>query len=146
MTSSDELHRLWLAVEAIVGDSEIALEARGDDRATLAKHEPSEVELDAYAAAVAPDQLTSQRATVDSIIRDEWQRARAAKPVRTVAKREPVSPSLSRAELLAMVEQLRGAHPQQFAQHYRNLDAMSDETLRALVEDMLALLHDEEAP
>jgi hypothetical protein len=143
-TDDDQLRRDWLLIEAIVGDAGVELWELDDGAPDLAPHEPTEAELDQLAAAVTPAQLAEQRAAVDALIREEWQQARAAKPVRTTRKRETLSPSMSRVELLAMVEQLHAAHPGQFAQHYRNLDGMTDETLRALVEDMLALVDDDE--
>ncbi len=138
----DELRQLWLAIEAIVGDSEIELADLDDSAPSLSRHEPTEVQLDRWAAEVAPAELAAQRHTVDALIREEWQRARERKPARQPSKRPSLAADLSRGELLAMVQQLQAAHPQQFAQHYRNLDSMTDATLRALVEDMLALVND----
>lgn len=145
MSDDDKLQRDWLLIEKIVGDSGAELHDVDDGAPELAPHEPSEAELDELAAALTPSQLAEQRAAVDALIREESERARVVKPARTAAKRAPLPPSLSRVELLAMVDQLRTAHPGQYAQHYRNLDGMTDETLRALVEDMLALAGDDEA-
>ncbi len=145
MSDDDKLRRDWLLIEKIVGDSGVELHEIDDGAPELAPHEPGEAELDELAAAVTPAQVAEQRSAVDALIREEWERARAARPVRTAAKRRPLPPSLSRVELLAMVEQLRAAHPGQFAQHYRNLDGITDETVRALVEDMLALAGDDDA-
>lgn len=145
MTSKeDQALQDWLFLEQIVGDSGIELREIDDGAAELAAHEPSEAELGELAAAVTTDQLAKQRASADELIRENWRRAGARRPVRTT-KREPLRPDISRLELLAMIQQLSTAHPGQFAQHYRNLDDMTDETLRALVEDMLALVDDDEA-
>lgn len=146
MTSKDDqAQQDWLFLEQIVGDSGIELREIDDGSAELAAHEPSDAELGELAAAVTPEQLADQRAAVDAVMREEWERARSKRPVRTTSKREPLRPDMPRLELLAKVRQLSEAHPGQFAQHYRNLDDMTDETLRALVEDMLALVDDDEA-
>src|SRR5262249_15329261 len=142
MTSDAETRKLWLQIEAIVGDSEIELAHLDDGDPVLATHEPTEAELDELAGKVDPAALAAQRTNVDALVREAWERARERTPVRH-NKRVPLAPNLSRADLLAMVAQLQSAHPQQFAQHYRNLDDMSDENLRALVEDMLALINDD---
>jgi len=141
MATDDEARRAWLAIEAIVGDSEIELDDLDDGDPVLAPHEPSDAQLAEWAAEVSPAKLAAQREGVDALIREAWAQARATRPTRAVARRT-LSPGLSRVELLAMVAQLHATHPGQFAQHYRNLDDMSDETLRALVEDMLALVDD----
>ena len=146
MTIDDrELRRRWLALEQIVGDSGFELWDEDDRTADLAAHEPSEAELRALAATVTPEDLATQRAAVDELIRQEWQRGREARETRPMRAGGRVSApaTASRVDLLAMVTQLRAAHPGQFAQHYRNLDELDDDTLRALVEDMLALADDE---
>lgn len=142
-TDDEEARRAWLAIEAIVGDSEIELDDDDDGDPVFAAHEPTDEELRTWAAAVSPTALAAQREAVDLLIREAWSQARATKPIRRVSARQTLAPGMPRVELLAMVAQLHAAHPGQFAQHYRNLDEMSDETLRALVEDMLALVDDE---
>lgn len=142
-TDDDEARRAWLAIEAIVGDCEIELDDLDDGDPVLAPHEPTDEELAAWSAEVSPADLAAQRETVDALIRDAWAEARTTKPMRRMSARETLTPGMSRVELLVMVAQLQAAYPGQFAQHYRNLDDMSDETLRALVEDMLALVDDE---
>ncbi len=145
MTSrEDDARRDWLFIEQIVGDSGFELWEIDDGDAALAPHEPSEAEVDELAAAVTHEQIDAQRAAVDAIIRERGLRARTTKPVRT-PQRAPLRADMTRLELLAMVRQLSAAHPGQFAQHYRNLDDMTDDTLRALAEDMLALVNDDEA-
>lgn len=139
---TDAERTLWLQIEAVVGDSEIELADFDDGAPALGAHEPSEAELDELAATVAPAALAAQRKDIDAMIRDAWRQARETKPVRHGA-RPALSPDLPRAELVAMVAQLHARYPQQFAQHYRNLDEMTDENLRALLEDMLALIDDE---
>lgn len=146
MTSKeDQARQDWLFLEKIIGDSGIELREIDDGAPELAAHEPSDAELAELARAVTVEQLADQRAAVDALIREDWQRARTSAPIRTATTRAPLRPDLSRLELLAMVHQLTAAHPGQFAQHYRNLDDMTDETLRALVEGMLALVDDDEA-
>jgi hypothetical protein len=145
MTSKDDqARRDWLFIDAIVGDSGIELRELDDGDPELAPHEPSDAELVELAAAVTSEQLAAQQAAVDALIRERWQRRRVAPPQRTISRRT-LEPGMSRLELLAMVDQLHGAHPGQFAQHYRNLDDMTDEMLRALVEDMLTLVDDDNA-
>lgn len=146
MTSrEDDARRDWLFIEQIVGDSGVELWEIDDGEAALAPHEPSEAEADELAAAVTPEQMDTQRAAVDALIRERGLRARASKPVRNAAQRAPLRADMTRLELLAMMRQLSASHPGQFAQHYRNLDDMTDDTLRALAEDMLALVNDDEA-
>jgi hypothetical protein len=143
MTTDDEARRAWLAIEAIVGDAEIELADTDDGDPALAPHEPTDEELKACAAEVAPADLAAQREAADALIPEAWAHARATKSIRRTPPRQTLTPGMTRLELLAMVAQLQAAHPGQFAQHYRNLDDMNDATLRALVEDMLALVDDE---
>jgi hypothetical protein len=143
MTSKeDEARRDWLFLEQIVGDSGLELWGVDDGDPVIADHEPSEAEADELAAAVTPAHLDAQCAAVDLIVR-EHRLARVIKPAPAETRRAPLRSDMSRLELLAMVQQLSAAHPGQFAQHYRNLDEMSDQTLRALVEDLLALADDD---
>jgi hypothetical protein len=128
--------RAWLAIEAILW-GELA------DAALVP--EVSEEELAAVdGSGVDAAWVARMQAEADAMLDARWRELlanakerRAARPHRAPAARR----EMPRAEMLARLDELRGAYPA-LALHHRGLGEMPDEMLRVLVEDIEAVIDD----
>ncbi len=140
MIRDEEERRVWLSLEAMVGEAATELDALDDGEPELAPHEPSDDELRALGATIDPVKVDALDAQVQALIAAEWQRRLSAATTRRPTQRAPLSRSLSVAELLARRSALMAEHPG-LAQYHRELDDhLAPDVLRAQVEDMEALV------